>query len=1033
VPKKNQIKQDSIEKELADLNDAAGNLMDSAHCQSAYRVYGELRSRAKSEGHLAYYVFGTFFQMNLAQKLLQFETVRERAVELIAIFEDEEQARKIEPSMDLEQYGSIIYSMGACAYEVLAEATGELDGFNSEGMQECLTGGIEVCHRIGKLSCVQCFREYASDIHIAADDYELARYHSNQVLQQNSDFPERGDRRWLANLRLARMDILEGQHESARIKLEQATLLAKAKSVTDSMGAEIAVMFERRTLDLLEDRQDDARTEATIQLLPPRGECPEYDLAMDSLAALKFAKESKWDQAESLLVPWNRSLRQNKSITKWLENGVRLVALYRLQGDIVKAKRLCVPFEDAATKANDWQTIRRLNQTLDDSKPITPLGTVVKNSRFIPPKPLEELPKQEPCKFELSQSPPRSSPESEIASLSASPLSTWLNELAVRTQNRIDSTSERDAVAIDPLLILRELLDKDRSAFTHPEDIGKALYLVNFLITPATDRVEIWKWANQLVSTHQDVGYLVSLLGRLGMTISMIDRLSAEMARELAFKDFDNDPQMPDFTGTEELDDLEDLDDSDLDDSDLDDSDLDEEEVDHDKSEEEGLEDGVAGKSSQNGAFSDSHELPDDSFLNADLDSSDEEDELLQDPEESEEVSFATFFGNLAAEARDLSEISDSSISNERLDQLIRKSLLIDSRSVNNNFRAAEVYEYIGKEGEAERCYARAFKLDRRRDDAALALSRIYSESDRLQDSLYVLDLCIREGGDSPELLFEAALKAHALTQYELQVSFLQKYHQRHQPIPWTYYYLSSGLLELKRPDEALAAIEKEVSLFNSHGLHIDSVRAAAYAQMGQSDQAIEQIKKALAHPLVEIENLTISGISGAYERLINAARTCPDEKDIQALVEDRMLKAGIATESFFEHARSGEKPCDLYLYQCYVLQPLEITWFDYEGCLASQTEWEAYMAQWGVLARDEDEAEAIVLKWQRKCYTLEPELMDIQVDDELLHDRPGVAFQGARFPDLDDDEEDELDFEDGFGGNDHGGFGPKFDDNAPF
>ena len=106
MPKKNQSKQDSIEKELADLNDVAGNLMDSAHCQSAFRVYGELRSRAKSEGHLAYYVFGTFFQMNLAQKLLQFETVRERAVELIAIFEDEEQARKIEPSMAVGKEGT---------------------------------------------------------------------------------------------------------------------------------------------------------------------------------------------------------------------------------------------------------------------------------------------------------------------------------------------------------------------------------------------------------------------------------------------------------------------------------------------------------------------------------------------------------------------------------------------------------------------------------------------------------------------------------------------------------------------------------------------------------------------------------------------------------------------------------------------------------------------------------------------------------------------------------------------------------------
>ena len=143
MAKKNQSKQDSIEKELSDLNESAGDLMEAAFSVSAYKLYGELRSRARAEGHLGYYVLGTFFQMNLAQRLLQFETVRERAVELIAIFEDEEQARKIEPSLDLDQYENIIYSMGACAYEVLAEATGDLDGYNSEGMQECLTGGID--------------------------------------------------------------------------------------------------------------------------------------------------------------------------------------------------------------------------------------------------------------------------------------------------------------------------------------------------------------------------------------------------------------------------------------------------------------------------------------------------------------------------------------------------------------------------------------------------------------------------------------------------------------------------------------------------------------------------------------------------------------------------------------------------------------------------------------------------------------------------------------------------------------------------
>ena len=896
---KNHTKQDTIEKELSAINEAAGNLMESAYCDSAFKLYGELRSKARSEGHLGYYVFGTFFQMNLAQRLLQFETVRERAIELIALFEDEEQARKVEPSLDLQHYESLIYSMGACAYEVLAEATGDLDGYNSEGMQECLTGGIEVCHRVGKLSCLQCFREYACDIHTAADDYELARYHCNQVMQQNTDFPERGDRRWLAMLRLASMDIFEGQHESGRAKLEKALELACLPTVNDSKGAQVAVMFERHTLDTIEGRPMDESTEKVIHGLPPRGECPEYDFDVDCLAAVGFAMNKKWDDAEQLLVSWNKKLKQNKAITKWLETGVRLVSLVRLRGDMSKAKRLSVQFEFAATKANDWQTIRRLHQSLDETLDVTPLGTVVRNTRGS-----RSIPQLEPAS--VAQEGPSETEK-------PTPLGPWMDDLTTRMRAANAASEKLGETKFDISPFRNELMQRNTKEFIDPEDIGHALYLMNFLITAECDRSEVWKWANGLVSAHQDVAYLISLLGRLGMTVSMLDRLSA----------------------------------------------------------------GIHWGTNENGE---------------------------RDSEES------AFDEDEMEDAYNEASLPQASISNERLEQLIRKSLQIDSKGVNNNFRAAEVFEYIGNASEAERCYARAFKLDRTRDDAALALARIYSETDRLQDALYVLDLCIREGGDSWELLFEAALKAHALTQHELQVSLLQKLHERHSPDPWTYYYLSSGLLELKRPQEALDAIRKEIALFQSKGLHIDSVLASAYAQLGQSEQAKEEIRNAIAFPLSAIEDLTLSGVSGAFERLVAAAKICPESRELLDKVEERMLKAGIATESYFEQVRSHEKPCDLYLYQCYVTQPLDSHWAESEGCLADQSDWESYVAQWGVLARNADEAADLALKWQGKCYPIESSIMEMDGADETLHDRPGIAFQGARFPDVDENDEDDDD-----------------------
>ena len=512
--------------------------------------------------------------------------------------------------------------------------------------------------------------------------------------------------------------------------------------------------------------------------------------------------------------------------------------------------------------------------------------------------------------------PPNETKALDSETKEPTPLAPWMDDLTER-MHEAGKAAEKDSQSkVDVTNFRQELMSRPVKDFAHPEDIGRAMYLMNFLITPDCDRAAVWKWANTLVSSNQEVAYLISLLGRLGMTISMLDRLTAEL-------NFDS--KHPVFNDVDDVDDFD--------------------------------------------------------------------------------------------EPANEKDLPPTSISNERLEQLIRKSLQMEATGVNNNFRAAEVFEYIGNAGEAERCYARAFKLDRTRDDAALALSRIYSETDRLQDALYVLDLCIREGGDSGELLFEAALKAHALTQHELQVSFLQKLHERHAPGPWTNYYLSSGLLELKRPQEALDAIDREVLLFESKGLHIDSVRAAAYAQLGQSSEAAKYVRLALSRSLAQINDLTLSGVSGAFERLITAAKMCPDERALQLEVEHKMLVAGIATESYFEQVRADEKPCDLYLYQCYVSQPLDSEWPASEGCLPDQTEWLTYIAQWGVLARDVAEAEEVALKWQAKCYPLESTLIDIDSSDESLHDRPGIAFQGPRFPEndalSDDEDEDDSDEDD--------------------
>jgi tetratricopeptide (TPR) repeat protein len=323
--------------------------------------------------------------------------------------------------------------------------------------------------------------------------------------------------------------------------------------------------------------------------------------------------------------------------------------------------------------------------------------------------------------------------------------------------------------------------------------------------------------------------------------------------------------------------------------------------------------------------------------------------------------------------------------------------LQLDSAGVNNNFRAGEIFEYIDNLGESERCYARAFKLDRKREDAALALARIYTNSDRNSDAHYVLDLCIREGGSSSDLYFEAAMRAHSLSMHELQVSYLRTLLEKFPPVPWAYYYMSIGLLELKKPEEAIESIELEIEKFEGSGVHIESILAEANALLHRIQQAEEAIERGLSCALCDTEDLTNGGIASAIERLWRASKMLPSAGKLRGRVEKRMLQAGIATEEYFAELREDQKPKDLFLFHVSLLQTLDEHWAEFEGCLPDQTDWSSYVAHWGVLADDDEQAEQYAIEMQSQCYSLEPEVMDVSQEEDPLHDRPGVAFQGFR------------------------------------
>jgi tetratricopeptide (TPR) repeat protein len=348
----------------------------------------------------------------------------------------------------------------------------------------------------------------------------------------------------------------------------------------------------------------------------------------------------------------------------------------------------------------------------------------------------------------------------------------------------------------------------------------------------------------------------------------------------------------------------------------------------------------------------------------------------------------------------------------------------LDENHPGNFARAGAFFLQHGEMGEAERCYARSFRLDRTRSDVALRLADIYNESDRARDGLAVLDLCLREGCQDPAVYWQAGLIAFEQESYDWVLTYYTRLEEVWPDKPWVPYYLAWALIETNQHDEALRALESE-SLRNTEcRFHVDALRASVYGAAGKNDpeRFRKELQKVLDHRLVEVDSLSHRDLSRLFHKLTLASASLPSDDETRKAFQLLSLQTGLAAETLFEPHRDHEHPEDgIKYYVVLIRQPLDDHWPEHPGCLSGQESWSAYVCPWGVLARDEDEAEQWVRKWQSQCYPLQMEVLDIQLQNEGYRDSPGIVWQGSHQPPFlamngqgdDDDFEDDFDDED--------------------
>ncbi|SFJ64779.1 tetratricopeptide repeat protein [Planctomicrobium piriforme] len=481
--------------------------------RSALQLAKETTRQARSQQRIINYMHGLFDQMRFGHGLLDPQLTREAAVELVVLLQDEEQARRIQPDLDEGHYHWVCSWMSSCAYDNLAESTGLMAGFNSPGMHECINDGIQVCRQTGKTECIKCFREYAADVYLSADDLAMVR-HQCQALMDYRDGEEQRDRRWSCYHKLAWLNVLEGRLVRAEKDLEHALQLSTAEKVYLKTRAATLVGINLQEVRLLLGQALEQPTAALLEL--ETGEWPKMELEQAKLQALADVLAGKLDAAIATLTEWDRRLTEMRCLREWFEVRLRLIAAFLLADKRPRAEALGKGLEAKAAEAQDYLTIRRWKRLLDPNIPVCPVpllttadagpyGTVAATSDSDP----AALPLLTDDEDDIDDV------EDEIIE-TVTPLSETLAEYMQEIMASQDDEEAR-----------REIFNSILSHTPHSiEDAADAAYLVHlsrYVIQGSDDAQRVWPWADAIRKQFTEDSTVLSVVAALGQYFRAAD------------------------------------------------------------------------------------------------------------------------------------------------------------------------------------------------------------------------------------------------------------------------------------------------------------------------------------------------------------------------------------------------------------------------------------------------------------------------------------------------------------------------------
>jgi tetratricopeptide (TPR) repeat protein len=519
------------DERINDLLHALDESYERCRMVASARIAAELQRWARAERRVTPYICSLFFQANLGWSTLDPERAREAAVELIAVLESEERARQIQADFAESEYEQAKFQYSTCAYDNLAKAIALSHGYNSEGLHQAIGEGLEICRRTGKTECIPCFREYAADVHRAADDLEMALHHARTVANVSADRPG-AHRRWSGAYSEADLLLIAGQLEAAEAAARRALDLAPTfPSVLDAQLRSLPIL---RTILLLRGQDDSVEVAGNRAAgdRPPLGEWPQLDLDDDLVEALRLVLSGDYDAALDRLATWDARLLQRQCLDLWFEVRLRQIAAQRLAGRSARAEALAKPLEAKARQARDWMTLRRLAIALDPTFSPAPYPAAM---------PLGHSPTTV-----MIPAPEASTTDDSPAEKTSAPttVTTPLDEALCRLYERLTAAGEDEAARS---AVLDDVLSYRSEMVTHPLDAIRLLALARR--AAMADRTEeIWAWAEPLAAPFPNVAWVLNLLAALGDTLrnakeeALGQRITSERLEGLFRRSLELDP-----------------------------------------------------------------------------------------------------------------------------------------------------------------------------------------------------------------------------------------------------------------------------------------------------------------------------------------------------------------------------------------------------------------------------------------------------------------------------------------------------------